>query len=513
MTAPRTFSAVFLDRDGTLIEDRGNLRSPSQVEFFPDTVRALRLLQKNFRFFIVTNQSGIAEGTVQAAEVAQVNDHVVRHLARAGIRIERVYCCPHRRVDNCGCIKPNNYHLCMAAREFGIDLGKSFVVGDHPHDVELARNSGATGVYVLTGHGIKHRKDLPADTLVTPGIWEAAMLILERSGCAEPRRKPSTETKEAAAILKRGGVVAFPTETVYGLGANAFDAAAVARVFEVKGRPRFDPLIVHVSGLGQAKSLCADFPASARALARRFWPGPLTLVLAKTKRVPPIVTAGLPTVAVRMPDHPLALSLIREAGMPLAAPSANRFGRISPTTAEHVRRQLGLDVDLVLDGGPCRVGVESTILSLVEDEPSLLRAGGVAVEDIEALVGPVLRPQVDPDCPSAPGQCPQHYAPQTPLILRERFDCPPETVRAGLLAFRVPRDQDGFTAVEVLSPAGDLQEAAGNLFAALYRLDAMNLDVIVAERVPHRGLGLAINDRLGRASYCSSGVGMTRETT
>ncbi|HSV99012.1 MAG TPA: L-threonylcarbamoyladenylate synthase [Sedimentisphaerales bacterium] len=513
MTSPPKRSAVFLDRDGTLIEDRGHLRSPSEVVFFPDTVCALRLLQRNFRLFIVTNQPGIAEGTVEAAEVAQVNDHVVKCLSRAGIRIERVYCCPHRRSDNCACIKPNNYYLCMAAREFGIDLAKSFVVGDHPHDVELARNSGATGIYVLTGHGVRHRESLPADTVVTSGIGEAATLILERSGCGKPRQKPSAETKKAAAILRRGGVVAFPTETVYGLGANAFDAAAVARIFEIKGRPRFDPLIVHVGNLQQAKSLVADFPLKARELARRFWPGPLTLVLPKTERVPDIVTAGLPTVAIRMPDHPLALALIREAGTPLAAPSANRFGRISPTTAEHVRRQLGRDVDLVLDGGPCRVGVESTVLSLVEEEPSLLRAGGVAVEDIEAVVGPVLRPHADPDCFTAPGQCPQHYAPDTPLILRERFDDPPETVRAGLLAFRAPTDQGAFTAVEVLSPAGDLQEAARNLFAALYKLDAMNLDVIVVERVPPRGLGLAINDRLGRASYRTPGAGMTKETT
>jgi L-threonylcarbamoyladenylate synthase len=509
MAVTRALSAVFLDRDGTLIEDRGHLRSPSQVAFFPDTIAALQSLGQSFRLFIVTHQPGIAEGTIRAAEVAQVNDHVVRHLARAGICIERVYCCPHQRSDNCDCIKPKVYHLCMAAREFGIDLSKSFVIGDHPHDVELARNAGATGIYVLTGHGTKHRQDLPAGALATSGIGEAAALILEKSGCAKRRLRPSSQIKKAAVILKKGGVVAFPTETVYGLGANAFDATAVARIFEIKGRPRFDPLIVHIGSLQQAKSLVADFPLKARELARRFWPGPLTLVLPKTERVPDIVTAGLPTVAIRMPDHPLTLALIRQADTPLAAPSANPFGRVSPTTAEHVREQLGQDVDMVLDGGPCRVGIESTILSLVDGKPMLLRAGGVVVEDIEAVVGPVLRPHSDPDRPMAPGQLARHYAPRTPLVLRTD-DPPTDGRRIGLLSFQGPPTTLGFTAVEVLSPGGSLREAAANLFAALHRLDNVGLDLIIAEAVPDTGLGLAINDRLRRASACCHSLEKTR---
>lgn len=500
MAVAGAFWAVFPDRDGTLIEDRGHLRSPSQVVFFPDTIAALQSLGQSFRLFIVTHQRGIAEGSLQAAEVAQVNDHVVRHLARAGICIERVYCCPHRRSDGCECIKPKAYYLCMAAREFGVNLSKSFVIGDHPHDVELARNAGATGVFVLTGHGTKHRQDLPAGALVTSGIREAATLILEKSGCVKRPYRPPSRTKRAAVILRKGGVVAFPTETVYGLGAIAFDPTAVARIFEIKGRPRFDPLIIHVGSLRQAQSLVADYPLKARELARRFWPGPLTLVLPKTDRVPDIVTAGLPTVAIRMPDHPLALALIRQSDAPLAAPSANPFGRVSPTTAEHVREQLGQDVDMVLDGGPCRVGVESTILSLVDGKPVLLRAGGVAVEDVEAVVGPVLRPHSDPDRPMAPGQLARHYSPRTPLVLHSEDAPPTDGRRIGLLSFQEPPITLGFAAVEVLSPSGSLREAAANLFAALHRLDRLGLDLIVAEAVPDTGLGLAINDRLGRAS-------------
>ncbi|MCE5328079.1 MAG: threonylcarbamoyl-AMP synthase [Planctomycetaceae bacterium] len=497
--------AIFLDRDGTIIEDRGHLRSPSQVVFFPDTVRALRMLQQRFRLFIVTNQPGIAEGVIGPDDVAGVHDFVLDHLAQSGINIERVYCCPHRRVDGCRCIKPKPYYLRRAAREYGIDLRKSFVVGDHPHDVELASNAGATGIYVLTGHGEKHRADLPAEAIVTSGIWAAATRIVEMSG---PRdcRDVGNEISRAAGILRAGGVVAFATETVYGLGANVFDTEAVARVFEIKGRPRFDPLIAHVSDRRQARSLVACFPKVARKLARRFWPGPLTLVLPKSDRVPDIVTAGLPTVAVRMPDHPAALALIREAGVPLAAPSANPFGRASPTTAEHVRQQLGGDVELVLDGGPCRVGIESTVVSLVEGKPALLRAGGVAVEDIEAVVGPVLRPTSAPNHPAAPGQLPQHYAPRTPLALYANDLHPVTGQRTGLLSFRGRSVSLGFAAVEVLSPYGDLEEAAANLFAALHRLDALGLDLILADPVPDTGLGLAINDRLRRASSVAGRV-------
>jgi L-threonylcarbamoyladenylate synthase len=236
-------------------------------------------------------------------------------------------------------------------------------------------------------------------------------------------------------------------------------------------------------------------------LARRFWPGPLTIVLPKHNRVPDIVTSGLPTVALRMPDHPLALALIAEAEVPVAAPSANRFGSVSPTTHEHVRMQLGGSVDLVLDGGPCRVGIESTIVALGEDGPVLLRAGGTPVEHLEGAVDR-LQPQcIDPERPTAPGQCLRHYATRTPVVLCESEADLPDLRRTGLLILREPRCRERFAAVEVLSPNGDLREAAANLFAAMYRLDALNLDAIVAVKMPDFGLGLAINDRLRRAAH------------
>jgi L-threonylcarbamoyladenylate synthase len=307
--------------------------------------------------------------------------------------------------------------------------------------------------------------------------------------------------ERAAAILRQGGVVAFPTETVYGLGAAAFDERAVARVFEIKGRPRFDPLIVHAAAREEVLQLVRAFPPPAQVLADRFWPGPLTLVLPKSPRVPDIVTAGLDTVAVRVPNHPVALELLRRAGVPVAAPSANPFGMTSPTTAEHVERLLGSAVDFVLDGGPCPVGIESTVVLVApEGEAMLLRPGGVPLEEIEALIGPLRQQTSAGQQPLAPGQLLRHYAPRTPIELCQRVPPPVPGARLGLLAF-TPRDVlPGYAAVEVLSERGDLREAAARLFAALHRLDALGLERIFAQRVPAAGLGLAINDRLERAA-------------
>jgi L-threonylcarbamoyladenylate synthase len=308
--------------------------------------------------------------------------------------------------------------------------------------------------------------------------------------------------QQAAEIIKTGGVVAFPTETVYGLGADAFDPIAVARIFEIKNRPYFDPLIVHIADLNEMSRLVIDIPHSAEKLIKRFWPGPLTIIFLKKEGVPDIVTAGLPTVAVRMPRHPIALQLIREARRPIAAPSANPFGYVSPTTAEHVREQLGNRVDLILDGGPCEVGLESTILSFAEGKPRLLRPGGLPLEEILSVIGEVETSPVEEAKPSSPGRLPRHYAPRTPIVIegwQENLEAY-QKKKIGLLAFREVNVSFPFHHVEVLSPRGDLREAAANLFAAIRRLDVLNLDLVLAEPVPEVGLGRAIMDRLRRAS-------------
>ncbi len=304
---------------------------------------------------------------------------------------------------------------------------------------------------------------------------------------------------EAARLLRDGKLVAFPTETVYGLGGDATNERAVAAIFEAKGRPEFNPLISHVLGPDEAKRF-VRWNDTADRLAARFWPGPLTLVLPRSAGSPIslLATAGLDTVAIRAPSHPVAQALIRAAGRPIAAPSANRSGAISPTRAEHVAESLGERVPLILDGGPCLVGVESTVLDLTGATPTLLRPGGATREAIEAVIGPIAVSDAIPSGESArksPGQLESHYAPARPVRLGA------STVGAdeGLLAFgsNVP---PGAMLTYNLSPSGDLGEAAANLFAQMRLLDRPGIARIAVMPIPETGLGLAINDRLRRAA-------------
>lgn len=312
--------------------------------------------------------------------------------------------------------------------------------------------------------------------------------------------------RRAAEIIRSGGIVAFPTETVYGLGADAFNPLAVARIFEAKNRPLFDPLIVHIADLSQMELLTTRLDRRAGRLAGRFWPGPLTMVVQKSDGVPGIVTAGLETVAIRMPDHLIALDLIRQSGTAIAAPSANRFGYISPTRALHVRDQLGDRVDMIIDGGDCAVGVESTILKLHDGGAVILRPGGTPVEEIEAMIGPVsIAPDAEGD-PESPGRLPSHYAPSVPLrIVETPHDIDFKNEESGFLLYKKPGGPFPLNRTEILSESGDLQEAAANLFSCLHRLDSMEIRLIVAEAVPERGLGIAIMDRLRKASRGSAG--------
>jgi L-threonylcarbamoyladenylate synthase len=305
----------------------------------------------------------------------------------------------------------------------------------------------------------------------------------------------------AVELLRAGNVVGMPTETVYGLAGDGLNPAALARIFEVKQRPLYDPLILHFIDAEAAFAIARDVPQAARALAAKFWPGPLTLVLPKREHVPDLATSGLPKVALRVPAHPIARWLLQAFGGPLAAPSANRFGRISPTDAAAVRTELGAAVPLVLDGGPCRIGLESTVLEVDADEIRLLRAGGIPVEEIARVVGPVkLANFVRSDKPLAPGQLAHHYAPRKPLRLLAAGDEPPYAADAGWLAFGAV-GRDSVRVVENLSPMGDLREAATNFFRALRTLDDdPRVGTIYAARLSPEGLGLAINERLERAA-------------
>ena len=298
---------------------------------------------------------------------------------------------------------------------------------------------------------------------------------------------------EAAAILRRGGLVAFPTETVYGLGADATNGRAVAAIFAAKERPRFNPLIVHVRDTAEAESH-VEFNALAQALAERFWPGPLSLVLPRKPNSPLslLVSAGLDTVALRVPSNAIAQKLLSAAGRPIAAPSANLSGRVSATTAAHVAADFGERVGLVLDGGAARLGLESAVIGFDGARAILLRPGAVSREEIERVTGPLAAASLDHI--SSPGQLASHYAPRTPLRLNARDVGPDEA----LLAFGQPLA--GAKIVRNLSPFGDLTEAAANLFAMLRELDAANARTIAAMSIPEHGLGEAINDRLRRAA-------------
>jgi L-threonylcarbamoyladenylate synthase len=348
------------------------------------------------------------------------------------------------------------------------------------------------------------------------------------AGRARHKTIVESDVDRGAALLRGGGLVAFPTETVYGLGASCFDQRAVARLFEAKERPRFDPLIVHLAEPSDVTRVARPLSDLAARLARRFWPGPLTLVLPKLEVVPDLVTAGLPTVAVRVPDHAMARELIRAAGVPVVAPSANRFGRVSPTTAPHVLEQLDGQIDMVLDGGPCRIGIESTVVQVSDGLVRLLRPGGTTLEQLEEEVGPV-----ELSAPTnsaghqglpAPGMLPAHYAPRTRLLLldsqavgnqaatAERLaarlsDASISRHRVGLLSLRPVAGMERCAAREVLSVSGDMRAAAAGFFAALRRLDAAGLDLIVAVPFPEAGLGRALNDRLRRAAQAASSAG------
>lgn len=321
----------------------------------------------------------------------------------------------------------------------------------------------------------------------------------------------------AAELIRQGQLVAMPTETVYGLAGSALDPNAVARIFAAKARPSFDPLIVHAASIDQARSL-AEFDPISQRLAQAFWPGPMTLVLPRAVDengnpiVPDLVTAGLNRVGVRVPDHPVALALLRAVDRPLAAPSANRFGSISPTQPQHVVDELGDSVSLVLDGGPCQRGIESTVLRVTDGRVQVLRLGALRIDAIEQLLGepievcpPTSSPgRPTPDQPKpAPGMVERHYAPHTPMVL---LDSPmqrgaiDDALRVGVLGFGDVPTLSNAVVYRSLSQSGDLTEAAANLFRLLRELDAMGLDQIVALKLPEHGLGRAINDRLQRGS-------------
>ena len=312
---------------------------------------------------------------------------------------------------------------------------------------------------------------------------------------------PWTSVSEAARLLKEGEVVAIPTETVYGLAGNAFEPKALAKIFAAKERPTFDPLIVHIADIAQLSDIAKDIPDSAYKLAEAYWPGPMTIILPKKDCIPDLCTSALPSVAVRFPSHPIAQAIIKESGLPLAAPSANLFKHVSPTTAEHVAAQLADRIAGIVDGGPCSVGVESSIISLTGEKPTVLRPGAITPEMFAKVLGDVAIKESTskPGQPMlAPGQCDTHYRPQVPLYYGEipvGYTLPEHTVR---IAFGT---QTGpIPATVNLSATGDMVEATSKLYAFMHDLDKTEYDLILVDPIPNTGVGMALNDRLKRAS-------------
>ena len=310
----------------------------------------------------------------------------------------------------------------------------------------------------------------------------------------------SGNIQRAVNELRSGSLVAFPTETVYGLGADGFNKIAVSKIFEAKERPSFNPLILHISSIEMLNSV-ADYSSNKiNLLIDKFWPGPLTLILKKKDIGPYIVTAGLDTVAVRMPKSNIALELINQLGNPIAAPSANTFSKLSPTKAEHVAKQLGKKVNIILDGGSCDVGVESTIVEVTDESQFLLRPGGITKEEIESIIGNLQIKIGEANLPNSPGQLHIHYAPNIPLqFYDEEIVSSTNNKKLGGIFFSEIKNDEYFRVTKVLSPDGDFREAASNLFAYLHEFENFDLDMIIVEPIEKKGLGIAIMDRLTKA--------------
>ena len=313
----------------------------------------------------------------------------------------------------------------------------------------------------------------------------------------------SKDISKAVALLNQEKLVAIPTETVYGLAGNIFSEKAIDSIFKTKQRPLFNPLIVHIPSIDYLETIVARIPEKAKLLAEAFWPGPITLVLKKKEVIPDVITAGKDTVAVRIPNHPTTLELLKQLDFPLAAPSANPFNRISPTSAEHVESYFKNDIKMVLDGGTCTSGIESTIIGFENDEPIIYRLGSTSIEEIENIVGSVEIKNKKNSVPNAPGMLARHYAPNTKTILVTDISDAIKQFQGkniGILAFENEIKNKAIKFQIVLSKTGNVSEAATNLYSALHQLDEQDLDIIIAERLPNHDIGKSINDRLQRAT-------------
>jgi len=494
-------AAVFLDRDAILDTNSGLTANQDFVRISPDVIGALRNLARRY-FLFVFARPAFSEKQIAPREIACLNLLLDQQFGSSSVDIRERHLCLDAQCNRIGCVDADPLFFMQAAEKHGLNLKRSFIVSTHPHDFPPAEALGIYGLFVLSEPGLTYLGKLPDDRLVFYSLKHAASWIGMHP---DPVNDLERVLANGAGSIKAGGLVAFPTETVYGLGADAFNTHACARIFEVKKRPLHNPLIVHIARTIQLEQLVENVSPAALRLINRYWPGPLSLVFRKKNAVPDIVTAGQPTVAVRMPAHPLASELIRRSETPIAAPSANAFGRTSATSAQHVLDQLQNCCDALIDGGACRVGVESAVVSVTETKPVLLRPGAIPIEDMEATAGAAFLRQSILSAENnlqSPGMMNAHYQTTTPLHIVDNVLPFARRKDIGFLLFG--RTGSPFAGpIQNLSPAGDLREAAVNLFRAMRELDALGLKAIVATLVPDTGIGYAINDRLRKASFKS----------
>ncbi|MGM0431555.1 MAG: L-threonylcarbamoyladenylate synthase [Spirochaetota bacterium] len=474
-TEHRCRSAVFLDWDAVAFQQSQQAVAKGQeVSHSHRLVRELGRLSQHHLLCLLCSGESVSESR-----------DLLQQVRAAGIPYE---CWNQRWEDE---------NLKTAADSLEVMPAKAILITNNILHAKHSLRAGFTVLYLLQGERSLQFDDLPADLLLFHTLTEAADWLE-----SHPKGQQSLHEaiKHGAGVIQHGGLTVFPTETVYGLGADALQPEAVAKIFSAKQRPFNDPLITHVASEQQVRMLVQQIPEKAERLMQAFWPGPLTLVMEKSSAVPDIVTAGNPTVAIRMPGNPIALELIQCSGTPIAAPSANTFGKTSPTTAHHVADQLEGAYEAIINGGACRVGVESTVLSLVTDPPTLLRPGGVTIENIEEIIGHITVTGSDEKIIfDSPGMFPSHYAPKTPMIVTPEPQNYAHEPNIAVMLFGPP--QTDYTGkVYVLSARRDPAEAALQLYQTMRNIDREQLRLIVAEKLPSEGLGAAVNDRMNRAS-------------
>ncbi len=497
--------AVFLNGDGAITENL-DINFPDKIKSHSEIFDALKIISEyNFLIFIIANQRTTSGKFISKNELEKV-PKLIQQLNAKSIKIVEIFA--HDSNHNCEYRKSPTYFLRKAIEKYDINLKDSYIIGNHPSNFIMTQKYPIKSLYLLSGNGLKYRNEAEkTNAKILPDILSAAEFIQINENLQKiynNNNELEEKILQASLVIKNNGTVVMPTETVYGLAANAENRKAVEKIFSIKKRPSYDPLIVHISNFEMLNKIVLEIPAKAKILMENLWPGPLTIVLRKKQIIPDIVTANLPSVAVRMPMHPIALKLIEYSG-PIAAPSANLFSQLSPTRYSDISKEIIQNANFAINGGDCIKGLESTIISFLnEDKPQLLRAGSISVEKIERLIGKISIKKSSTQSSEAPGMQKKHYSPKTPIfIIKSPNDISDEKkIKSALLSFKKisPKQVSQFKITKLLTSDCDFRKAAAQLYSTLAELDKLKLKAIYTILPKKKGLGLAIADRLIRAS-------------